>query len=139
MKGQTSRFILGPKLQRNLRNDATDAERRLWQRLRARQLDGCKFRRQHPFGDYVLDFACLERMLAIELDGSQHAERAEADSTRTAILERSGFIVVRFWNNQIFEDLDGALETILQALHACDEHHPHPNPPLEGEGASRSE
>lgn len=58
MCGQTNKGILEPKLQRRLRNNATDTERALWQRLRARQLDGCKFRRQHPFGDYILDFVC---------------------------------------------------------------------------------
>ena len=91
MKGQTNPSILVPKLQRRLRSASTDAERLLWRRLRTRQLDGCKFRRQHPFGDFVLDFVWLERMVAIELDGSQHAECIEADAVRTAFLKRAGF------------------------------------------------
>lgn len=116
MKGQTNPGILRPRLPRRLRNASTDAERALWQRLRMRQLDGCKFRRQHPFGDYIVDFACLERRLVIELDGGQHADSMEADAQRTACLEDAGFRVLRFWNNQVFEEMDGMLETILRAL-----------------------
>ena len=116
MKGQTNPGILKPKLQRNLRNGATDAERRLWQHLRGRQLDGCKFRRQHPFGAYILDFVCLDRMVVVELDGSQHAEHVETDSRRTAFLEISGFTVLRFWNNQVLDDIEGVGEAIWQAL-----------------------
>ena len=74
MRGQTNKRIIKHKLQRNMRNLPTDAEHRLWQYLRNRQLAGCKFRRQHPFGDYILDFACLERGIALELDGGQHAD-----------------------------------------------------------------
>jgi very-short-patch-repair endonuclease len=133
MRGQTNKGILEPKLQRRLRNNATDAERALWQRLRARQLGGCKFRRQHPFGDYILDFVCLERKLVIELDGSQHAEETIKDAARTAFLEFAGFVVLRFWNNQVFEEMDGVMEAIWQALTARHTPSP-PNPPLEGEG-----
>jgi very-short-patch-repair endonuclease len=122
-------------LQRRLRNAATDAERLLWQRLRGRELDGCKFRRQHPFGDYVVDFVCLERMLIIELDGSQHAERVDADKARTLFLEKAGFRVLRFWNNQVREDMDGVLEAIWRVLRERVQTYPRPNPPLEGEGA----
>lgn len=126
MKGQTNRSILGPKLQRRLRNAPTDAERLLWQRLRARQLEGCKFRRQHPFGDYILDFVCLERMLVVELDGSQHAVNINADASRSAFLKNAGFLVLRFWNNQMFDEMNGVLETIWQALRARDSA---PSPP----------
>jgi very-short-patch-repair endonuclease len=73
-------------------------------------------RRQHPFGDYILDFVCLEEMLVIEIDGSQHADSAAADSQRTAFLEHAGFLVLRFWNNQVFEEMDGVLETTWRAL-----------------------
>ena len=69
MKGQTSKGILKPKLQRRLRKNMTDADRRLWRTLQRRQVAGVKFRRQHPFGNYVIDFVCLEAMLAIEVDG----------------------------------------------------------------------
>jgi very-short-patch-repair endonuclease len=116
MKGQTNPGTLRPQLPRRLRNASTDAERALWRRLRMRQLDGCKFRRQHPFGDYIVDFVCLERRLVIELDGSQHADSMEADAQRTAYLEDAGFRVLRFWNNQVFEEMAGVLETILRAL-----------------------
>ncbi len=134
MKGQTNHNILQRKLQRRLRNNATDAERLLWRHLRGRQLDGCKFRRQHPYADYILDFVCLERMVAVELDGSQHAEQVDADTMRTVFLERAGFRVLRFWNNQVFEETEGVLEAILAALCERRETHPHPSPPLEGEG-----
>ena len=116
MKGQTNPSILKPKLQRRLRNTSTDAEQLLWRYLRGRQMDGCKFRRQHPFGDYILDFVCLEKRLIVELDGSQHAETAKADASRTAFLEEAGFRVLRFWNNQVFENMDGVCETIWQVL-----------------------
>ncbi|HJP97679.1 MAG TPA: endonuclease domain-containing protein [Rhodanobacteraceae bacterium] len=117
MKAQTNRSILGPRLQRRLRAAPTEAERLLWRRLCGRQLGDCKFRRQHPFGDYILDFVCLERRLVVELDGSQHAENVEADRTRTLFLEQAGFLVLRFWNNQVFEDIEGVLEAIWQELH----------------------
>ena len=133
MKGQTSQKILRPKLQRQLRNSATDSERALWQRLKGRQLDGCKFRRQHPYGDFILDFVCLDRMLVVELDGSQHAETVECDTRRTRALEAAGFVVLRFWNNQVFGEIDGVLEVIHRHLVARAAPSP-PSPPLEGEG-----
>ena len=117
MKGQTNQGILRTHLQRRLRNAPTDAERRLWQVLRNRQLEGCKFRRQHPFGDYILDFACLERMLVVECDGGQHAEAADHDAARTGQLELAGFLVLRYWNNEVLGNLDGVVESIrLQLL-----------------------
>lgn len=138
MKGQTNPSILKPKLQRRLRNGATDAERVLWQRLRGQQLDDCKFRRQHPFGDYILDFVCLERMVVVELDGSQHVERTEADSRRTDFLVKSGFTVLRFWNNQVFDDIDGVGEAIWHALQRREQPIPTPTLPLKGRERSRS-
>src|SRR5215469_14518591 len=101
MKGQINKQILAPKLQRRLRNAPTDTERRLWQRLKARQLEGCKFRRQHPFRDFILDFVCLERLVVVELDGGQHADSVTSDAARTAVLEQDGFLVLRFWNNDV--------------------------------------
>jgi very-short-patch-repair endonuclease len=88
-------------LARTLRKDSTDAERWLWQRLRNRELLGWKFRRQHPIGCYIVDFACIERKLIIELDGSQHAESQTADSERSEYLEDKGFQILRFWNNDV--------------------------------------
>ena len=133
MQGQTNRKIIDHKLQRTLRNAPTNAEQRLWQYLRDRQLDGCKFRRQHPFGDFILDFAFLDRRIAIELDGSQHDAQQSYDAKRADKLRQAGFVVLRFWNNQVLEESDGVLEVILQTLRARATPSP-PSPPLEGEG-----
>jgi very-short-patch-repair endonuclease len=133
MKGQTNSNVLETHLQRRLRNAPTDAERKLWQRLKNRQLEGCKFRRQHPYEDYVLDFVCLERKLVVELDGGQHMDAVAYDQKRTLLLERAGFCVLRFWNNHVFAELDGVLEVIHGELVARATPSP-PNPPLEGEG-----
>ena len=94
----------------------TDTERLLWRRIRYRQIGGCKFRRQHPVGPYIVDFACLECGLVVELDGGQHGERVKKDAQRTRFLEQEGFAVLRFWDNQVFEELDGVLEVIRRAL-----------------------
>ncbi|HEY3304491.1 MAG TPA: DUF559 domain-containing protein [Candidatus Binatia bacterium] len=110
---------------RRLRRDQTETERRLWARLRARQLRGAKFRRQHPIGRFIADFCCLEYGLVIELDGGQHAMRAEVDQRRSAFLGRRGFRVLRFWDNQVLEDIDAVLEKIVEALR---DPHPYPLP-----------
>ena len=130
MKGQTNRSILGPKLQRRLRNAPTDAERNLWRRLKGRQLENCKFRRQHPFENYIVDFVCLERSVVVEIDGSQHTEAA--DFKRTSRLKKFGFVVLRFWNNDALLNTEGVMEAIRLALEALAPSPP--NPPLEGEG-----
>ena len=132
MDGQTNRKIIGNKLQRKLRNAPTGAEHRLWQYLRNRQLEGCKFRRQHPFGDYILDFACLERKVVVELDGGHHADNVQYDNARTGYLEQRGYRVLRFWNNEVFENIEGVAEVILSMLAQRATPSP-PNPPLEGE------
>jgi very-short-patch-repair endonuclease len=93
----------------------TDAERRLWSKLRMRQLDGHKFRRQAPFERYILDFVCLEKRIVVEVDGGQHADSA-SDSVRTAFLATRGFRVIRFWNAEVLRDLDSVLNRILTAL-----------------------
>jgi len=149
MKGQTERDIRAARLQQKLRNGATDAERKLWHHLRARQMAGCKFRRQHPFQRFIIDFVCLERKLVIELDGGQHVEAAARDCVRDAFLAAAGFTTLRFWNDDVLLRTADVLEVIFQALrltdpHPCPRHegehrqltHPHPGPPLEGEGAS---
>ncbi|MFY9261265.1 MAG: DUF559 domain-containing protein [Gallionella sp.] len=87
---------------RQLRREMTDTEQFLWRHLRMRQVRGVKFRRQHPVGKYVLDFACLEKQVAVELDGSQHIENAAKDEVRTAWLAAQGWQVLRFWNNDVF-------------------------------------
>ena len=115
MKGQTNRSIIDSHIQRTLRNKMTDAETRLWQRLRGRQMAGCKFRRQHPFLDYVLDFVCLEKQLVVEVDGGQHLDD-ERDKERDKRLQDAGFRILRFWNNQVLQEIDAVAEVIWKAL-----------------------
>ena len=105
-------------LARAQRAAATDAERALWRLLRSRHLAGVKFRRQRPFGPYILDFYCLDKRLAVEADGSQHLseEGIEADRVRTGYLERHGVRVLRFTNRDILTEREGVLGVILQAL-----------------------
>jgi very-short-patch-repair endonuclease len=100
---------------RALRRDSTDAERRLWAVLRDRRLAGYRFRRQYPVGDFVVDFACTKHNLVVEADGGQHSDN-EADLRRTAFLQREGWRVVRFWNNDVLANTEGVVETILRAL-----------------------
>jgi very-short-patch-repair endonuclease len=111
----------------------TDAEKALWRVLRSRQVMGLKFRRQHPFGDYILDFVCLEKKLIIEVDGGQHGERAKEDETRTQNLLTAGFRVLRFWNNEVLQEIEAVKERIWRAVEEG-QPHPLPDPPLEGEG-----
>src|SRR5437879_3879983 len=114
---------------RRLRRDATDVERVLWHALRERLVDW-KFRRQHPVGWRIVDFACPLRKLPIELDGGQHAAQEEADERRSAELARHGYRVLRFWNNNVLDNLDGVLEAIAGALDSAP---PLPtSPPLRG-------
>ncbi|HSG93422.1 MAG TPA: endonuclease domain-containing protein, partial [Methylotenera sp.] len=101
---------------RQLRSEMTVAETHLWQHLRTRQICGKKFRRQHPVGKYILDFACIEAKLAIEVDGGQHNELQNYDNQRTAWLEVLGWKVLRFWNNEVLQNIEGVLEEILNAL-----------------------
>ena len=100
---------------RKLRGDMTHAERRLWSHLRASQLDGIKFIRQHPIGDFVVDFACRSARLAVELDGGQHADDL-ADDGRTKIIEAHGYRVIRFWNHDVLQNTDGVLTAISEEL-----------------------
>lgn len=102
---------------RSLRKEQTDVEKWLWSQLRNRQLGGYKFKRQFPIGKYIVDFYCVEKKLVVELDGGQHLhDQKEYDEQRTKDLEKQGIILLRFWNNQITENLEGVLETILDAL-----------------------
>ena len=87
----------------------------MWSALRDRRLSRYKFRRQHPIGDYIVDFACTRHALVIELDGGQHADNA-ADVSRTAWLEGQGWRVIRFWNNDVLTNTEGVVEAILRAL-----------------------
>ncbi|MFY9995896.1 MAG: endonuclease domain-containing protein [Leclercia sp.] len=101
---------------KHLRTNMTPEEGRLWYLLRARHFYGFKFRRQHPVGHYILDFACCEARLAVELDGGQHDEREEYDQRRTAWLNLKGWTVIRFWNNELWNNEEGVLEEILTTL-----------------------
>lgn len=105
-----------PSFASQLRTNATDAEKRLWQALRNRQLAGYKFRRQLPIPPYIADFVCLEQCLIIELDGGQHADALSYDTARTAFLEQQGFRVLRFWNNDVLGNLVAGLDEVLRAL-----------------------
>ena len=103
------------RIARRLRTDQTDAETVLWNRIRNRQIDGHKFVRQQPIGNYVCDFVCRERLLIIEVDGGQHNESA-ADAIRDRRLNEEGYKVFRFWNNDVLGNIDGVLEMIQAAL-----------------------
>lgn len=99
---------------KSLRGRLTDAERRLWYRLRGHRLNGHKFKRQVPVGPYVVDFASLERKLIVEVDGGQHAD--SADRRRDAFLRHQGYRVIRFWNNDVLRQTDSVLEAIVAAI-----------------------
>ncbi len=114
---------------KSLRHSQTDAEGLLWHYLRNKQLDGYKFRRQQPIGPYIIDFACLPEKLLIELDGGQHAEQETYDEQRDQFLKDKGYQVLRFWNNEAFDNCFAVLEQIYQALN---------HSPLEGESNPQS-
>jgi very-short-patch-repair endonuclease len=113
---------------RQLRKNPTDAERLIWQKLRFWQVDGCKFRRQQPLGNYIVDFVCLEKRLIIEVDGGQHAEDANYDTDRDAWLRNQSFVILRFWNNDVLKNIDGVMEVIVKNLQST----PYLNPSPQG-------
>ncbi len=115
----SDRALHPPTAARKLRSTTTDAERRLWSILRDRQLNGCKFRRQHPIGPFFADFACVEHRLIVEADGGQHAD-SDADERRTAWLEGQGWRVLRFWNNEILSNPEGVSLVVLEALRSSE-------------------
>jgi very-short-patch-repair endonuclease len=101
---------------RSLRSNMTDVERILWRAIRGRQLHGYRFRRQHPIGPYIADFACIEKKCVIELDGGQHQNQTDYDENRTIFLQGQGWQVLRFWNNDVLNQLDGVLSTVVAAF-----------------------
>jgi very-short-patch-repair endonuclease len=99
---------------RALRHRAIPAEALLWKALRNRALGGFKFRRQHPIAPYVVDFACIACLLIVEVDGETHLSRTKVDRQRTAGLEAQGWHVLRFWNTEIYDELEAVKEAIYQ-------------------------
>ncbi len=122
MQGQTNNFTKSAA--KGLRKVMTDAERALWRRLRGEQL-GVKFRRQHPFENFILDFVCVDRRLVIEVDGSQHEENKQHDAQRTERLNSAGFQVLRFWNNEVLNEIDSVVQVIWDVLNPSP---PQPSP-----------
>jgi len=116
-------------LAKNLRKRSTDAERLLWKHLRAGQVEGLKFRRQEPIGNYIMDFVCFERRIVIEVDGGQHAEETNKDNERDRWLNGQGFKVLRLWNNEVLTNTEGVLELIRDKCLT-----PSPNPSHQGRG-----
>ncbi len=107
-------------LAKTLRKNQTPQEQKLWNILRNRQVLGCKFKRQYPVGNYIVDFACRERKLIIELDGGQHnkTEAIWADKERTIYLQNAGFRVLRFWNDEVDNNIEGVYQKIVEYLSA---------------------
>ncbi|KAF0221592.1 MAG: hypothetical protein FD174_361 [Geobacteraceae bacterium] len=118
---------------RDLRNNSTDAELALWWHLRNSQIEGIKFRRQQPVEEYIVDFVAFTPKLVVELDGGQHMSNRVYDEQRDACLHRNGFAVLRFWNNEIFENIEGVLEVIRQRCLEVTSPTPQP-PPARGGG-----
>jgi very-short-patch-repair endonuclease len=121
-----------PEMTRNartLRANATDAESKLWQMLRQYRP---RFTRQLVVSHYIVDIACRSVKLAIELDGGQHAEHIAADAVRTTYLESRGWQVLRFWNSDVLNNIEGVTEVILNAVVARSSTHPQPLPSREG-------
>ena len=105
-----------PRSGRPLRRHPTDGEQLLWRRLRGGQIGGTRLRRQEPIGPYVVDFCALAVKLIVEVDGGQHAAHSEADSERTAFVERLGYRVLRFWNHEVLQNTEAVVERIAERL-----------------------
>ncbi len=99
-------------LAQELRKRSTEAEKIIWRYLRRRQLGGLKFRRQQPIGDFIVDFVCFEKNIIIEIDGGQHNQEELKDQQRDDWLKKSGYRILRIWNNQVFENIEGVMEFI---------------------------
>jgi very-short-patch-repair endonuclease len=116
---------------RSLRRHMTDAERLLWKQLRNRQMDGWKFRRQHPLGPFTVDFICLEKKIIVEVDGGQHAIQIKEDAERSRFLQEKGYRILRFWNTDVLKGIDSVLEVIYRELSGDP---PHLTSPPRGRG-----
>ena len=115
---------------KNLRRKSTNAEILLWRHLRAKQLEGFKFRRQQPIGNYIADFVCFEKQIAIEVDGGQHVLEKDKDKEREKWLKGQGFKILRFWNNEVLMNIEGVIEVIRENCLG----HPPPTPSHRGRG-----
>ena len=111
----------------------TEAEKRIWFHIRAHRLNGASFRRQFPIGAYIVDFVCFEGRLIVEIDGGQHAE-SQRDKARETWLQSQGFVVLRFWNNDVLANTEGVIEKINEALNTSSP--PSPTLPRKGGGNS---
>jgi very-short-patch-repair endonuclease len=98
-----------------LRKRPTDVEILLWNKLKQKQLEGFKFRRQQPIDNYIVDFVCFEKRIIIEVDGGQHGTQIEDDIARDTYLREQGFHVLRFWNNEVLQNINGVLEVIRES------------------------
>jgi very-short-patch-repair endonuclease len=116
---------------RTLRQNMTEAERRVWQVLRSQQMKGFKFRRQVPIGRYIADFVCHEARLIVEIDGGQHERSSPREAERTGFLQNQGYRIVRFWNNEVLANLEGVHQTITDELGRITPTQPSP---IKGEG-----
>jgi len=101
---------------KRLRREMTEPEKLLWSHLRARQLGGYKFRRQHPMPPYIVDFCCIEKRLVIELDGIEHQNHQDYDEARSLYFATKGYEVLRFWNNDVYQNVRFVLGIIKQKL-----------------------
>ena len=113
-----------------MRHTPAVTEKHFWNEVRDRKLGGFKFRRQYLIGPYIADYVCVEKKLIVELDGVLHADHAEYDERRDAFLEREGYRVIRFKNEDLLHDMSGTLEYIRREL--CAAPSPRPSPPLRG-------
>ncbi|MEM1132424.1 MAG: DUF559 domain-containing protein [Pseudomonadota bacterium] len=120
---------------RDMRNNPTEPEKRLWRHLLGGQLEGHKFRRQAVIGQFIADFLCPAEKLIVEIDG--HTHEASDDAKRDAVLAQRGYRTLRFTNTDVMQNMDGVLRAILEALHEAER--PHPNPSPEGEGVEKDE
>lgn len=132
-----ARFRLGRPTERarDLRNEPTEAEERLWLQFKGARLGGMKFSRQMPIAGYFGDFVCRSARLVVELDGSQHVEAADYDTARTRAIEAAGYRVLRFWNNDLTTNMTGVLETILSAAGDAGRAPTPQPPPARGRGS----
>lgn len=110
-------------LAKTLRKNSTIQEKRLWNILKNHKFHGLKFKRQEPLGEYIVDFICKEAKIIIEIDGGQHneANNKEKDNIRTQYLESKGYKVVRFWNNEVYENIEGVIKTLEENINPLQE------------------